>query len=90
MRIKLSDIEAAQLVATISGIQALQNEANLLLQQRGIPVRIQRLKQRQQTVADSIQKRAKAPNVPIEKWDLSNLDTIKCKGSVNIPEQKGD
>ena len=88
MRIKLKDVEAAQLVATINGIDALQNEANLLLQQRGIPARTQRLQHRQQEIAKRICKRAKAPKIPIEKWDLSNLDTIKFEGSVNVPEKE--
>ena len=88
MQIKLKADEAAQLIATVNGINALQNEANLLLERQRIPARMQRLKQRQQAVADKIRKRAKAPDVPLNEWDLNGLDPIECEGTIEIPEKE--
>ena len=88
MRIKLKDIEAAQLIAAHSGIESLQNQANLLLQQRGLAQRIKKLQQRQQEVAKQIRKRAKAPDVPLNEWDLNGLDPIECEGTIEIPEKE--
>jgi len=88
MKIKLEAVEAAQLLAAHNGIESLQNQANLLLQQKGLAQRIQRLKQRQQTVAEGIRKRAKAPDVPLNEWDLNGLDPIECEGTIEIPEKE--
>lgn len=82
MKIKLTELELAKLKAQSESIKNLQMQMNQLQQQ--LRQYTAKQKQLESQIKDRVQD---CPDVPIGRWDFSQVDWVNYEGEVIIPDE---